>query len=56
MKPQASIDNVANYANSGGRLFMSHLHFIWLQKKMPDFSSTATYDGILDPPARMASR
>ena len=49
-KPQASIDNVANYANSGGRLFLSHLHFYWLQKKMPDFSGTATYVGNIDPP------
>ncbi len=49
-KPQASIDNVANYANSGGRLFLSHLHSHWLQKKMPDFSGTATYVGNIDPP------
>ena len=33
MKPQASIDNVANYVNGGGRLFVSHLHFYWLQKR-----------------------
>jgi hypothetical protein len=49
-KPQASIDNVANYANGGGRLFMSHLHFYWLQKRMPDFSSTAAYIGNLTAP------
>ena len=35
MKPQASIDNVAAYANRGGRLFLSHLHFYWLQMKRP---------------------
>ena len=35
MKPQASIDNVANYANGGGRLFVSHLHFYWLQMRAP---------------------
>jgi hypothetical protein len=48
-KPQASIDNVANYANGGGRLFLSHLHYYWLQKRMPDFSSTAAYIGGLSP-------
>ena len=32
MKPQASIDNVANYVNGGGRLFVSHLHFYWLRE------------------------
>ncbi len=50
MKPQASIDNVATYANSGGRLFLSHLHFYWLQQRMPDFSGTAAYIGNLNPP------
>ena len=35
MKPQARIDNVTNYANSGGRVFMSHLHFI-LAAEEPD--------------------
>ena len=52
MKPQASIDNVAAYANKGGRLFLSHLHFYWLQMKTPDFSSTAAYAGVLNPPAQ----
>ena len=50
MKPQASIDNVAAYANSGGRLFFSHLHFYWLQK-IPAFAGTASYIGNLSPPA-----
>jgi hypothetical protein len=49
-KPQASIDNVANYANMGGRLFLSHLHFYWLQRRMPDFSGTAAYIGNLTAP------
>ena len=52
MKPQASIDNVAAYANRGGRLFLSHLHFYWLQMKTPDFSGTAAYAGVLNPPAQ----
>jgi len=47
-KPQASIDNIANYANSGGRLLFSHLHVYWLQQSL-DFSGTATYVGPLDP-------
>jgi hypothetical protein len=49
-KPQTSIDNIANYANGGGRLFLSHLHFYWLQRRMPDFSGTAAYIGNLPPP------
>jgi hypothetical protein len=44
-KPQASIDNVANYVNGGGRLFVSHLHFYWLVNRPNDFARTATpYD------------
>jgi hypothetical protein len=54
MKPQASIDNVTNYANSGGRVFMSHLHYIWLQKS-PMFAGTATYIGTGTPPTGSAS-
>lgn len=46
-KPQTSIDNVASYASAGGRLFVSHLHFYWLQNRMPDFSGTASYLGNL---------
>jgi hypothetical protein len=42
MKPQASVDNVTNYANSGGRIFLSHLHFYWLQMS-PMFVGTASY-------------
>jgi hypothetical protein len=49
MKPQTSIDNVANYANGGGRLFLSHLHFYWLQHRI-DFNSTAAYIGNLTAP------
>ena len=41
MKPQTSVDNVTNYANSGGRVFVSHLHFYWLQNE-PDVRGTAT--------------
>jgi hypothetical protein len=42
-KPATSVANVAAYANGGGRLFLSHLHFYWLVNNIPDFSSTATY-------------
>jgi hypothetical protein len=42
-KPPTSVANVAAYANGGGRLFLSHLHFYWLVNNVPDFSSTATY-------------
>ena len=45
MKPQASIDNVANYVNGGGRLFVSHLHFYWLVNRPADLATSATpYD------------
>ena len=37
-KPQASIDNIVSYANSGGRLLFSHLHAFWLRTS-PDFSA-----------------
>ncbi len=50
MKPQASIDNVANYVNGGGRLFLSHLHFYWLQKRTADLNTTAAYIGNLTAP------
>ena len=54
MKPQASIDNLTNYANSGGRVFLSHLHFYWLQMS-PMFAPTAMYVGNLEPPTDSAS-
>ena len=41
-KPQTSIDNVAAYANGGGRLFFSHLHNIWLQRAA-ELSGAATF-------------
>jgi hypothetical protein len=46
-KPQTSVDNLAAWANAGGRLFLSHLHVYWLRQR-PDFSSTAAYVGNLD--------
>jgi hypothetical protein len=54
MKPQTSVDNVTNYANSGGRVFLSHLHFYWLQMS-PMFAGTAAYVGNLQPPTANAS-
>jgi hypothetical protein len=48
-KPQTSVDNVAAYVNAGGRLFLSHLHYFWLQQS-PAFSGTGTYAGGLSPP------
>jgi hypothetical protein len=53
-KPQSSIDNVTAYANSGGRLFLSHQHYYWLQQSS-EFSSTASYVGALTPPTGSAS-
>jgi len=49
MKPQASIDNVANYVNGGGRLFVSHLHFYWLQKRPGDLATATGPFSTMDP-------
>jgi hypothetical protein len=49
MKPQASIDNVANYVNGGGRLFVSHLHFYWLQKRPADLATATGPFSVMDP-------
>ena len=49
MKPQASIDNVANYVNGGGRLFVSHLHFYWLQKRPGDLATATGPFSNMDP-------
>jgi hypothetical protein len=53
-KPQTSVDNIAAYANSGGRLLLGHYHFYWLQHSS-DFSGTASYVGNLTSPATSAS-
>jgi hypothetical protein len=53
-KPQTSIDNVVAYANSGGRLLFTHLHFYWLQHAA-DFNGTASYVGPLNPPPSPAT-
>jgi hypothetical protein len=50
MKPQTSVDNVANYANTGGRLFLSHLHFYWLKNRPTDFALTGNIIGNLTAP------
>jgi len=49
MKPQTSIDNVANYVNGGGRLFVSHLHFYWLQKRATDLATATGPFSVMDP-------
>jgi hypothetical protein len=48
-KPQASIDNVANYVNGGGRVFVSHLHFYWLQKRPGDLAMATGPFSTMDP-------
>lgn len=48
-KPQTSIDNMAAYANAGGRILFNHLHVYWIQNMM-GFGATATYLPGLDPP------
>jgi len=49
MKPQASINNVANYVNGGGRLFVSHLHFYWLQMRANDLATATGPFSVMDP-------
>jgi hypothetical protein len=53
-KPQSSVDNIVAYANSGGRLFFSHLHLYWLQHAS-EFNGTATYIGNLTAPTASAT-
>ncbi len=48
MKPAASIANVGNYVNGGGRLFVSHLHFYWLQMR-PDLQMATGPFSVMDP-------
>jgi hypothetical protein len=39
-------DNIFNYAQQGGRLFLSHLHFNWLNHGPDEFQGTAEYIGV----------
>src|SRR6185503_12658805 len=48
-KPQTSVDNVATYVGTGGRVFLSHLHYSWLTRSAA-FNTTATYPGVLTQP------
>jgi hypothetical protein len=49
MKPQTSVDNLTDYANSGGRIFVSHLHFYWLQKRPTDLATATGPFSVMDP-------
>jgi hypothetical protein len=42
------------YANSGGRLLLTHYHYTWLQQSTA-FNTTAAYVGVLNPPTASAS-
>jgi hypothetical protein len=53
-KPAQSVDNVAAYANGGGRLFLTHYHFTWLMQST-ELSGSASYVGNLTPPTSSAS-
>ena len=48
-KPQTSVDNVAAYANSGGRLLLGHYHFYWLQKRPADLATATGPFSVMDP-------
>jgi hypothetical protein len=39
------INNIQNYANLGGRLFLDHLHFFWLRNGPDPWPMTADYVG-----------
>jgi hypothetical protein len=42
----AYIPNLETYGNLGGRVFLDHMHFSWLQSGSAAFSGTATYIGV----------
>src|SRR4029078_5240592 len=49
MTPKTRIDNVASWVNGGGRLFVSHLHFYWLQHRPADLATATGPFSVMDP-------
>jgi hypothetical protein len=43
-KPAAATQAMRDYANAGGRLFLSHYHFAWMRTGPSDFQSVATWN------------
>jgi hypothetical protein len=42
-KPQASLQNFADYANAGGRIFNTHYHYYWIADGVSPMPTTATF-------------
>jgi len=49
-KPMTSRQAIFDYANLGGRIFMSHWHNVWLEQGVGAWPTTATWDFQSDPP------
>jgi hypothetical protein len=49
-KPMQSREAMRDYANAGGRLFLSHWHNVWLEQGPAPWPATAQWDFESDPP------
>jgi hypothetical protein len=49
-KSQPARQAMVDYANLGGRIFMSHWHNVWLEKGIMPWPTTASWDFQKDPP------
>jgi hypothetical protein len=49
-KPMAARQAMHDYANAGGRIFLSHWHNVWLEQGPASWPNTAVWDFQNDPP------